>query len=163
MKGVEADFFGLHTYVVAVAAVAATAVVVAVVVAAAVAVVVEGSNSFVSNYWDLGEAYCNHNCSGSRSGSCRGNSERVVRVEAAPGDLHWVDLRDLRRVGVGTVSMGSWRGRPRSWRLPWPRRLLLAQKVDLHRVVLEDLVGLQHWDLVGCCQSCPSHRDRPDR
>ena len=34
----------------------------------------------------------------------------------------------LRRVGVGTVSKGSWRGRRRSWR---PQRMEAAVRVGL--------------------------------
>ena len=60
--GAEADLSDLHTTVAVVVAAADNAAVA--VVAAAVAVVVEGCNSFVSNYWALGEACCSRSCTG---------------------------------------------------------------------------------------------------
>ena len=158
----EADLADLHTFAVAAAAVVDNAAVA--VVAAAVAVVAEGCNSFVSSYWALGEACCSRSCTGWRSASCRGNSERIWdrswdSHSAVPGDPpNFLGVR-LRRVGVGTVSKGSWRGRRRSWRPPRSEADVRAGLV----VVAGPVAVAARLAALGYFRNCLSRRGRLDR
>jgi len=152
VRDAEGDLSGLRTYVVVAAAVVAVA-----------AVVVEGSNSFVSNYWALGEACCSRSCTGWRSASYHDNSERIWDHNWDSHSAVPVDPPNflgvlLRRAVVGTVSKGSWRGRRRSWR---PPRMEAAVQAGLVEAALAAVAAL--WVVLGCFQSCPSHLGRLDQ
>ena len=158
VRDAEADLSGLRTYVVVAAVLVAAAVV------AVAAVVVEGSNSFVSNYWALGEACYSHSCTGWRSASYHDNSERIWDHNWDSHSAVPVDPPNflgvlLRRVGVGTVSKGSWRGRRRSWRPPRSEADVRAGLV----VVAGPVAVAARLAALGYFRNCLSRRGRLDR